>query len=77
MNPMIRPKNQHVTTILIHYVHKRNGHCGVEQVLTLLREQFWVVKGREAVKEVNWEMYILHETNDAKDDSRNGRITKD
>ena len=49
---MIRPKNQHVTTILIHYVHERNGHCGVEQVLTLLREQLWVVKGREAVKEV-------------------------
>ena len=36
MNPMIL-KNHHVTTILIRYVlyvHERNGHCGVEQVLT-------------------------------------------
>ena len=52
MNPMILPKNHHITTILIRYVHERNGHCGVEQVLSLLREQFWVVKGRAAVKEV-------------------------
>ncbi|KAL9989341.1 hypothetical protein ACROYT_G003882 [Oculina patagonica] len=52
MNPMILPKNHHITTILIRYVHERNGHCGVEKVLVLLREQFWVVKGRAAVKEV-------------------------
>ena len=52
MNPTILPKNHHVTTILIRYVHERNGHCGVEQVLSLLREQFWIIKGRAAVKEV-------------------------
>ena len=52
MNPVILPKHQHVTTILIRYVHERNGNCGVEQVLSLLREQFWVIKGRAAVKEV-------------------------
>ena len=52
MNPMILPRNHHVSTILIRYVHERNGHCGVEQVLSLLREQFWVIKGRAAVKEV-------------------------
>ena len=43
MNPMILPKNHHVTTIRIRYVHERNGHCGVEQVLCLFREQFWVM----------------------------------
>ena len=31
-NPMTLPRNHHVTTILIRYVHERNGHCGVEQV---------------------------------------------
>ena len=51
MNPMTLPRNHHVTTILIRYVHERNGHCGVEQVLSLLREQFWVIIGRAAVKE--------------------------
>ena len=51
MNPMILPKH-HVNTILIRYVGERNGHSGVEQVLPLLREQFWVIKGRAPVKEV-------------------------
>ena len=78
MNPMILPKHHHVTTILICYVHERNGHCGVEQVLSLLREQLWVIKERAAVKEVIGRCtYILQETNGAKDDSRNGRISED
>ena len=52
MNSVILTKHHHVTTILIRYVHERNGNCAVEQVLSLLREQFWVIKGRAAVKEV-------------------------
>lgn len=38
--------------ILIHYVNKKTGHCGVEQVLSLLQEQFWVVRGRAGVREI-------------------------
>ncbi|KAK3738190.1 hypothetical protein QZH41_003086 [Actinostola sp. cb2023] len=52
MNPMILPKEHHITTILIRHIHQRNGHCGVEQTLCILREQFWVVKARVAIKKV-------------------------
>ena len=52
MNPMILLKNHQVITILIHYVNKKTGHCGVEQVLSLLQEQFWVVRGRAGVREI-------------------------
>ena len=51
-NPIILPKNHHVSKILICYLHERNRQCGPEQVLFYLREQFWVIKGRAAVKEV-------------------------
>ena len=51
-NTMILPKDHHVATILIRYLHEVNGHCGVEQALSLLREQFWVVKARGAIKRV-------------------------
>ncbi|XP_048587898.1 uncharacterized protein LOC125571976 [Nematostella vectensis] len=51
-NPMILPKQSHITTILIRHLHESNGHCGVEQVLSLLREQFWIVKARVAIKAV-------------------------
>ncbi|KAK3697505.1 hypothetical protein QZH41_002101 [Actinostola sp. cb2023] len=52
MNPMILPKEHHITTIVIRHIHQRNGHCGVEQTLCILREQFWVVKARVAIKKV-------------------------
>lgn len=51
-NPMILPKDHYVATILIRNLHEVNGHCGVEQVLSLLREQFWVVKARGAINRV-------------------------
>ena len=52
INPMILPKNHHISTILIRNLHETNGHCGVEQVLSLLREQFWIVKARSAIKKI-------------------------
>jgi hypothetical protein len=51
-NPMILPRKHHVTRIFIRFLHKRNGHCGHEQVLTLSREHCWILKGRAAIKEV-------------------------
>ena len=51
-NPMILPKDHHAATILIRNLHEVNGHCGVEQVVSLLREQFWVGKARGAIKRV-------------------------
>ena len=48
-NPMLLPKDHHISTILI---HGSNGHCGIEQVLCHLREQFWIVKARVAIKKV-------------------------
>ena len=46
MNPMILPKGHHIYTILVRHFHEVNGHCGLEQVLSLVREQFWIVKAR-------------------------------
>ena len=51
-NPMILPNDHHATTILIRNIHEVNGHCGVEQVLTISREQFWIVKARATIKKL-------------------------
>jgi len=40
MNPMILPKGHHICTILVRHIHEVNGNCGIEQVLSLVREQF-------------------------------------
>lgn len=51
-NPMIFPNSHHVTMILIRNIHEVNGHCGAEQVLTISREQFWIVKARATIKKI-------------------------
>ena len=51
-NPMILPNDHHVMTILIRNIHEVNGHCGEEQVLTISREQFWIVKARVTIKKI-------------------------
>ncbi|XP_067055972.1 uncharacterized protein [Acropora muricata] len=49
-HPFILPSHHHVTELLIQYHHSKVGHLGQESVLSSLRERFWVVKGRSAVR---------------------------
>ena len=49
---MILPQNHHVTTLIIRFNHQKLGHCGQEQLLSRLREEFWIVKGRATIKRV-------------------------
>ncbi|KAJ8031990.1 hypothetical protein HOLleu_25384 [Holothuria leucospilota] len=48
-NPVILPRH-HITKLLIRHYHCLAGHCGREQVLSFLRERFWVIKARSAVR---------------------------
>ena len=51
---MILPQNHHVTTLIIRFYHQQLGHCGQEQLLSRLREEFWIIKGRATIKrEIN------------------------
>ena len=49
-NPVIFPSDHNVTMILIRNIPEVNGHCGVEQVLTISREQFWIMKATATIK---------------------------
>ena len=46
---VILPKHA-VTDIVIRHYHEKSGHCGVEMTITPLREKYWVLKARRAVK---------------------------
>ena len=50
-HPAILPRH-HVTTIMIRELHKKNGHVGVEHVVSLTRERYWILQARAAVKAV-------------------------
>jgi hypothetical protein len=49
---MILPKSHHVVNLIIQHYHEMAGHSGKEYVLSLLRQRFWIVRGRAAVSRV-------------------------
>ena len=49
-NQMILPKDHPVTRLLILHNHRINGHVGQEHVLANLREKFWILNGRVAMR---------------------------
>ena len=50
--PMIVPPKHHVTQILIASFHQKLAHAGQNHILSQMREQFWVPRGRSAVRKV-------------------------
>ncbi|KAF8791614.1 hypothetical protein HNY73_006455 [Argiope bruennichi] len=49
-HPWLLPSNDKFVKLLILDAHFKMGHLGVEGTLTHLREQFWIIKGRQFVK---------------------------
>ena len=46
---VILPKSHHIVPLIIRQFHHVSGHSGVELVLSLIREKFWIVGARTAV----------------------------
>ena len=51
-NPITLPKKAHVVDLLVRHCHAEAGHSGREHVLSLIREKYWIIKGRMAVRKV-------------------------
>ena len=49
---IILPRNHPVVTLIIRHFHVISCHSGREHVLSLLRQYYWVIKGRSAVRRV-------------------------
>ncbi|XP_042912353.1 uncharacterized protein [Parasteatoda tepidariorum] len=50
--PLILPSKHLVITRLIEQEHLLNKHAGTSILLTILRERFWIIKGRRTVRSV-------------------------
>ena len=50
--PIILPSNYYFARLLILDAPDKVKHSGVNDTLTMLREYFWILKGRQAVKKV-------------------------
>ena len=50
-NPILLPHNDPFVKLLILQYHERVNHSGVNDTLTSLREIYWILKGKRAVKQ--------------------------
>ena len=49
-HPIILPKGNHITNIIIQYYHVISGHLGREYMLALLRRRYWIIQANSAVR---------------------------
>ena len=51
-HPVILPYRHQVTDLIISEHHQKTGHLGQEYVLSSLRQLYWIIRGRSAVRRV-------------------------
>lgn len=51
-HPLILPKDNHVTRLLIEAEHTIHGHAGIQATLYALRRRFWVLDGRNTIRKI-------------------------
>ncbi|XP_015377512.1 PREDICTED: uncharacterized protein LOC107171770 [Diuraphis noxia] len=51
-HPYLLPKESHVTSLLITAFHQRLLHAGPKLIVAMLRQEFWILSCREAVRRV-------------------------
>lgn len=51
-HPLILPKNHHISILIARHYHLLAGHSGLEHVLSLMREKFWIIGARAILKTV-------------------------
>ena len=49
-NPILLPSKPRLTNLIVQDVHSKIKHSGIKDTLTTIREKFWILRGREAVK---------------------------
>ena len=50
--PVLVPPRSHLTWLIVQHLHRSHHHCGVNTVLVLLREKFWLPKARQVIKRI-------------------------
>ena len=52
-HPILLPSKHRFFELLIREVHEQVKHNGIRDTLTTVRERFWIIRGREAVKRIS------------------------
>ncbi|GBN77834.1 hypothetical protein AVEN_18659-1 [Araneus ventricosus] len=47
--PVLLPSEHGVVSRWIRFHHEKNSHCGVQTLINILRETYWILRGRNSV----------------------------
>jgi hypothetical protein len=50
-HPMVIPKDHHLGRLLIHHYHEGTAHGGQDHVLAKIREKYWILNGKTAIRQ--------------------------
>ena len=50
--PVILPRKSYVTNLIVRDSHENGNHCGTNQTLASLSAQYWIIAGREEIRDV-------------------------
>jgi len=62
-HPMVLPKSHNVSTLIVCYYHYVPGHAGREHVLSVIRQSFWILRGRSLVRRILSKCVSCHRHN--------------
>ena len=51
-HPLVLPRKDHVTSLVIRHAHEQLGHAGRGHVLAKLREKYWIIGANSAVRQM-------------------------
>jgi len=51
-HPKILPKSHHVSVLIVRYYHHVLSYAGHEHVLSVIRQHFWILRGRVLVRQM-------------------------
>ena len=75
---IILPYRHHVVTnLIIQKYHQEAGHLGQEYVLSSLRQRYWIIKGRSAVRRVLSECFLCRKLGAARGEQLMGNLPKE
>ena len=74
---IILPYRHHVTNLIIQKYHQEAGHLGQEYVLSSLRQLYWIIKGRSAVRRVLSECFLCRKLSVARGEQLMANLPKE
>lgn len=63
--PMLLPKNHHFTKVVILTLHQEKMHIGQQGLLTIVRQTFWPINGKQLIKKIVHACIVCFKTHPA------------